>query len=183
MQTVLQIKNISKSYGTIQAVDNLSLSIEKGNVFGILGPNGSGKTTTLSIILGIIKQDSGDYFWFDEEPNSLINQSIGSLVEQPNFYPYLSILDNLKIVAEIKGIGANNTKEFDRVLNIVKLSERRLSQFKTLSLGMKQRVSLAALLLGDPQVLILDEPTNGLDPEGIKEVREIIITEAKIVSL
>ena len=178
METILQINNLSKNYGYIQAVDNLSLTINKGDVFGILGPNGSGKTTTLSIILGIVKQNSGDFTWFDNQPNEIANKKLGALVEQPNFYPYLSILDNLKISAEIKGLG-NNPEEFDRVLKIVNLSERRLSRFKTLSFGMKQRLTIASILLGNPQVLIFDEPTNGLDPEGIVEIREIIMGEAK----
>ena len=178
MSTVLQINNLSKDYGVIKAVNDLTINIEKGDVFGILGPNGSGKTTTLSIILGIIKQKSGNFVWHNNEPNKLINKKIGALVEQPNFYPYLSILDNLKIAAEIKGI-TNKKQEIDRVLKIVNLSERRLSRFKTLSFGMKQRLTIASILLGDPQVLIFDEPTNGLDPEGIVEVREIIISEAK----
>jgi ABC-2 type transport system ATP-binding protein len=177
--SVLQIKNISKRYGNIIAVNNLELTVNKGDVYGILGPNGSGKTTTLSIILGILKPESGSYRWEDNDDNVLINKKIGSLLEQPNFYPYLSILKNLKIAATIKELNFKGEDEFERVLQITKLSERRHSQFRTLSFGMKQRLTLASVLLGDPQVLILDEPTNGLDPEGIADVRNIILAEAK----
>ena len=178
MESILKVKNLIKTYGNIYAVNNLSFTVKKGDVFGILGPNGSGKTTTLSIILGIVKQNSGDFQWFQNKQNVLDNKKIGSLIEQPNFYPYLSLIDNLKIVAEIKQISKIN-EEINRVLKLVNLFERQKSKFNTLSLGMKQRLALAALLLGDPEILILDEPTNGLDPKGIAEVREIIISEAK----
>jgi len=178
METILKVENIIKTYGNLHAVNNLSFTVQKGDIFGILGPNGSGKTTTLSIILGIVKQDSGSFQWFQNNQNILENKKIGSLIEQPNFYPYLSLTDNLKIVAEIKQI-SNKTEEIDRVLKLVNLFDRQKSKFNSLSLGMKQRLALAALLLGDPEILILDEPTNGLDPKGIAEVREIIISEAK----
>ncbi len=178
METILKVENIIKTYGNLYAVNNLSFSVQKGDVFGILGPNGSGKTTTLSIILGIVKQDSGSFQWFKNNKNVLNNKKIGSLIEQPNFYPYLSLTDNLKIVAEIKQV-SNIPEEIDRVLKLVNLFERQKSKFHSLSLGMKQRLALAALLLGDPEILILDEPTNGLDPKGIAEVREIILSEAK----
>jgi len=179
METVLRINNISKKYGSITAVNNLSLTVEKGNIYGILGPNGSGKTTTLSIILGTIKADSGSFAWGNNPENKLMNKNLGSLLEQPNFFPYLTILQNLKIAATIKELDLKNESEFDRVLNITKLSERRYSQFKTLSFGMKQRLTLASVLLGNPEVLILDEPTNGLDPEGIADVRNVILQEAE----
>ncbi len=177
MEPILKIENLTKNYGAIYAINNLSLTVNRGDIFGILGPNGSGKTTTLSIILGIIKQDTGNFTWFNKA-NILDNKKIGALVEQPNFYPYLSLVDNLNIVAEIKQV-SNIEKEINRVLELVSLHERQLSKFNTLSLGMKQRLALAALLLGDPEILILDEPTNGLDPKGIVEVREIIISEAE----
>ncbi len=178
MEIILKVENLIKIYGNIHAVNDLSFTVQKGDIFGILGPNGSGKTTTLSIILGIVKQNSGNFKWFKNESNVLNNKKIGSLIEQPNFYPYLSLIDNLKIVAEIKGI-SNIKEEIDRVLKLVNLFERQKSKFNTLSLGMKQRLALAALLLGDPEILILDEPTNGLDPKGIAEVRAIILSEAK----
>lgn len=174
---ILKINNISKSYGKIQAVNNLNLSIQKGETYGILGPNGSGKTTTLSIILGVLEADTGTYQWNNGQ--AISNMHIGSLLEKPNFFPYLSIIQNLKIAATIKEIDTKNEAEFERVLKLTKLYERKNSKFKSLSFGMKQRLTLASVLLGDPEVLILDEPTNGLDPEGIADVREIIINEAK----
>ncbi len=172
----MQIRNLSKSYGAIRAVRDLSVEVGAGQVFGILGPNGSGKTTTLSIITGVIRQDTGSYAWFGRPPVSQIRKRIGSLIEIPNFYPYLDLRKNLLIVARIKDKPVN---DIERVLRITGLWERRKSRYDTLSLGMKQRLSLAAVLLGDPDVLVLDEPANGLDPEGIAEVREIIRKEAE----
>jgi ABC-type multidrug transport system ATPase subunit len=174
LERVLETRNISKNYGRIRAVNDLSLEVGPGHVYGILGPNGSGKTTTLSIITGIIAADSGSYSWFGQEPRALLRKNIGSLIEVPNFYPYLDLTRNLQIVARIKGKPLDDT---DRVLKLVNLRERRKSRFDTLSLGMKQRLALAAVLLGNPSVLVLDEPANGLDPEGIAEVREIILQE------
>ncbi len=172
---ILKIENISKRYGNIEALNNLSLTIYAGQVFGILGPNGSGKTTTLSIVMGINNPDSGNFAWF-EQPN--INQNkkrIGSLIETPNFYPYLTAFQNLTITAKIKEI---STTDIDRVLTITGLIERKHYRFDSFSLGMKQRLALAAVLLGNPEVLVLDEPANGLDPQGIADIREIIKSEA-----
>lgn len=173
---VLKISGLTKRYKNIVAIDNLSLNIEKGNVYGILGPNGSGKTTTLSIITGILHQDSGTFKWFEKPftPDSLIK--IGALVETPNFYPYLSLYKNLQIITRIKSI---DDDDINRVLGKTNLLPRKHSRFSTLSLGMKQRLGLAAAMLGDPEVLVLDEPTNGLDPEGFAEVRAIILKEAE----
>ena len=176
MEQVLHIHNLSKSYGRIIAVSDLSVEVGPGQVFGILGPNGSGKTTTLAIITGVIRQNEGTFSWFGRSSASTIRKRIGSLIEVPNFYPYLDLLKNLSIACRIKGKPLN---DIERVLKITGLWDRRKSQFDTLSLGMKQRLALAAVLLGDPEVLVLDEPANGLDPEGIAEVREIIIQEAK----
>ena len=169
---VLKISHLSKSYGHIRALDDFSLTIQKGEVVGILGPNGSGKTTTLGILLDILKADRGDYRWFGQNPDSYIRRRIGALLEQPLFYPYLSAVKNLQIVADIKGVGYH---EIDDYLKKVGLYERRLSKFKTYSLGMKQRLAIAAALIGNPEVLILDEPTNGLDPKSIAEIRNLII--------
>ena len=174
METVLDIKNLSKNYGRITAVKDLSLEVGPGHVFGILGPNGSGKTTTLSIITGIIAPDAGSYRWFAREPFSGMRKNIGSLIEVPNFYPYLDLTRNLAIVARIKN---KPVADIERVLKLVNLWDRRKSRFDTLSLGMKQRLALSAVMLGDPSVLVMDEPANGLDPEGIAEVRDIILQE------
>lgn len=174
MNNILEIHSLSKSYRSIKAIHKLSLSIKQGQAYGLLGPNGSGKTTTLSIITGILKQDSGSFLWFGENPTAQQRIRIGSLIETPHFYPYLNLERNLKILCEIK---KHPYKDIDRVLQETKLYDRRKSKFKTLSLGMKQRLGIAAALLGDPEVLVLDEPTNGLDPEGIAEVRETVLEQ------
>lgn len=155
----------------MKALNNLSLQINQGEVYGILGPNGSGKTTTLGIILDVLKPDSGNYSWFGNSPNKESRKKIGSLLETPNFYPYLTARQNLSLVCKIKQV---EESEVDRVLTVVNLIERANSKFKTFSLGMKQRLALGSALLGNPDVLVLDEPTNGLDPQGIAEVRTII---------
>lgn len=172
MQPVLSINGISKSYGQIQALRNVSFEVPQGSVFGLLGPNGSGKTTMLSIILDILKADSGSFAWFGKEGSPETRKKIGSLLETPNFYHYLSAVDNLKITQAISGRG--DDRSIDKALETVKLSERKKSHFSTYSLGMKQRLAIGAALLGNPEVLLFDEPTNGLDPVGIAEIRELI---------
>jgi len=171
METILSINNLSKSYGNIKALDNLNLEIERGNIYGILGPNGSGKTTTLGIILSILKADSGNFEWFEGKYGINPRKKIGAILETPNFYPYKSGIDNLKIVAKIKGI---KKFDFDEVMKLVNLENRKKSNFSTYSLGMKQRLAIAATMIGEPEVVIFDEPTNGLDPQGIAEVRNIL---------
>ena len=173
MSSVLQLQNISKSYGRIQALKGVSFDVPQGSVFGILGPNGSGKTTLLSIILDVLKADNGSFLWFGQPGSPEQRRKIGSLLETPNFYHYMSASDNLKITQIISGRG--EVSDIDKVLQKVKLYERRKSKFKTYSLGMKQRLAIAASLLGSPKVLVLDEPTNGLDPVGIAEIRELIV--------
>ena len=176
MEQILTISNLNKRYGKIHAVNDLSLEITKGSVYGILGPNGSGKTTTLGIILSVINADSGSFIWFNE-PNSKANRKrIGAILEQPIFYPYLTAEKNLQIFANIKNAPYN---DIERVLKIVELYDRKNSKFRTYSYGMKQRLAIAAALLGNPEVLIFDEPTNGLDPRGIAEIRELILTIAQ----
>jgi ABC-2 type transport system ATP-binding protein len=165
------INNLFKRFGRIQAVDKLNLEIEKGQVFGILGPNGSGKTTTLGMILDVVAPNQGGFRWFEQLDTVSARKKIGSILETPCFYPYLTAVQNLRITAHIKQA---DKKNIDKVLRQVGLYERKDDKFKTYSLGMKQRLSIAAALLSDPPVLILDEPTNGLDPEGIAEVRELI---------
>ncbi len=177
METILSIDGVSKSYKNIKALKNLSLTIPKGSVFGILGPNGSGKTTMMSIVLDILKADTGTYNWFGLANSNNERKRIGSLLETPNFYHYLSAVDNLKITQAISGRGTE--ADIDEVLEIVKLTERKKSKFSAYSLGMKQRLAIGAALMGNPEVLLLDEPTNGLDPVGIMEIRDLIKSLAK----
>ena len=171
MEHTLFINQLSKRFGKIQAVDKLNLTVLPGQVFGILGPNGSGKTTTLGMILEVVRPDSGSFQWFNNLPNVEARKKIGSILEIPSFYPYLTAIQNLKIVAHIKKCSEKN---IEPVLETIGLHERMNDRFKTYSLGMKQRLSIGSALLSDPPVLILDEPTNGLDPEGIAEVRKLI---------
>ncbi|MEI6577405.1 MAG: ATP-binding cassette domain-containing protein [Bacteroidota bacterium] len=171
MQNVLKINSLSKHFGRIQAVDNLDLTITQGQVFGILGPNGSGKTTTLGMILEVVAPNNGSFQWFGDAYGAEARKNIGSILETPSFYPYLTAVQNLRIAAHIKQCG---TGRIETVLALVGLLDRKDDKFKTYSLGMKQRLSIASALLSDPPVLILDEPTNGLDPQGIAEVRNLV---------
>lgn len=172
MSTILTVNNLTKKFGYLTAVKDLSFSIEKGNVYGILGPNGSGKSTTLGIVLNVVNKTSGDFYWFDG--NTSTHQAlkkVGAIIERPNFYPYMTAVQNLKLVCKIKEVG---TEKIDEKLELVGLLDRKHSKFSTYSLGMKQRLAIASALLNDPEILILDEPTNGLDPQGIHQIREII---------
>ncbi|PRX54099.1 ABC transporter ATP-binding protein [Flagellimonas meridianipacifica] len=172
MSTILTVNNLTKKFGYLTAVKNLSFSIEKGNVYGILGPNGSGKSTTLGIILNVVNRTSGDFSWFDGQTSTHdALKKVGAIIERPNFYPYMTAIQNLKLVCKIKEVSEDKIQE---KLQLVGLWERRNSKFKTYSLGMKQRLAIASALLNDPEILILDEPTNGLDPQGIHQIREII---------
>lgn len=174
MSVVLSIKDLAKSYGSVRALNGVSFDVPEGSVFGILGPNGSGKTTLLGIVMDVLRANKGDYLWFGKPGGSPEQRrKIGSLLETPNFYNYLSGIDNLKITQAISGRGTK--KEIDDVLRTVNLYDRRKSPFKSFSLGMKQRLAIGAALLGDPKVLVLDEPTNGLDPVGIAEIRKLIV--------
>ena len=168
---ILETKNLTKRYRRLTAVDGLDLTIESGQVFGVLGPNGSGKTTLLGMILDVLQPTSGSYRWFGGENPVESRKKIGSILETPAFYPYLTAVQNLKVTAHIKECPFSR---IDEVLEVVNLYDRRNDRFKTYSLGMKQRLAIAAALLADPPVLILDEPTNGLDPQGIAEVRTIV---------
>jgi len=172
LETILSLKNLDKKFGSVHAVNNLSFDIQKGNVYGILGPNGSGKSTTLGIILNVVNRTSGDFSWFDGAISTHeALKKVGAIIERPNFYPYMTASQNLKLICKIKGV-AND--KIDEKLKLVNLYERRDSKFRTYSLGMKQRLAIASALLNDPEILILDEPTNGLDPQGIHEIRQII---------
>jgi ABC-2 type transport system ATP-binding protein len=168
---VLKVEGITKKYGRITALDQFSLSIEQGSIYGILGPNGSGKTTFLGVVLGILLPNGGSFSWFENQYGDKYRLKIGAILETPNFYPYLNADDNLRIIARIKGV---HEHDFDELLELVSLSHRRKSSFQSYSLGMKQRLAIAAALIGNPDVVIFDEPTNGLDPKGISEVREIL---------
>ncbi|MCX6319327.1 MAG: ATP-binding cassette domain-containing protein [Bacteroidetes bacterium] len=176
MSTVLSINALAKSYGPVKALKGVSFDVPTGSVFGILGPNGSGKTTLLGIIMDVLRANSGNYLWFGQPGSAEQRKKIGTLLETPNFYSYLSGTDNLKITQAISGRGTKS--DIETVLKKVNLYDRRWSAFKSFSLGMKQRLAIGAALLGDPQVLVLDEPTNGLDPVGIAEIRQLI-TELK----
>lgn len=174
MNSILKISNLTKKYGLLTAVSNLSFDIEKGSIYGILGPNGSGKSTTLGIVLNVVNKTVGDFSWFG---GSLTThqalKKVGAIIERPNFYPYMTAYQNLKLVCKIKGVSYDS---IEKTLKIVGLDDRKHSKFSTFSLGMKQRLAIASALLNDPEILILDEPTNGLDPQGIHQIREIIKT-------
>lgn len=172
METILSIKNLNKRYGSLQALKNVSFEIKKGHVYGILGPNGSGKSTTLGIVLNVVNKTAGEYSWFDGKMQTHeALKKVGAIIERPNFYPYMTAEENLKLVCKIKNISYNKIQE---KLELVGLDERKNSKFSTFSLGMKQRLAIASALLNDPEILILDEPTNGLDPQGIHQIRDII---------
>jgi len=171
LETVLSIKGLTKNFGKLCAVNNLNLEVKGGQVFGMLGPNGSGKTTTLGMLMGVINQTSGEYSWFGRQPDNEVRKKIGAVLEHPIFYPYLSGQKNLELNAMIKQCPVEN---IPNVLELVELADRRDDKYKTYSLGMKQRLAIASALLNEPTVLILDEPTNGLDPMGIAEIRELI---------
>jgi ABC-2 type transport system ATP-binding protein len=172
VSSILQINNIRKSYGSVRALNDVSLGVPEGSVYGLLGPNGSGKTTLLGILMSVLRPQDGSYTWFNGAFGDGYRKKIGCLLETPNFYHYLSGEENLRITVSISGRG--NEEDIERVLKLVGLFERRKHRFGTYSLGMKQRLAIGAALLGDPTVLVLDEPTNGLDPVGIAEIRDLI---------
>lgn len=171
METVLSIRQLTKNFGRLCAVNHIDLEVKRGQVFGMLGPNGSGKTTTLGMLMGVINPSAGDFSWFGQPATHQIRKKIGAVLEHPIFYPYLSCQKNLELMALIKEAPVANIA---KVLELVELSSRKDDKYRTYSLGMKQRLAIASALLNDPIVLILDEPTNGLDPMGIAEIREII---------
>jgi ABC-2 type transport system ATP-binding protein len=173
LETILKITNLNKIFNKkVHAVKNVSFEIKKGNVYGILGPNGSGKSTTLGIVLNVVNKTSGDFEWFTGKLNTHeALKKVGAIIERPNFYPYMTAKENLELVCKIKG---TNFSKIDEKLELVDLLERKNDKFRTYSLGMKQRLAIASALLNDPEILILDEPTNGLDPQGIRQIRDII---------
>lgn len=168
----MSIKGLTKNYGRVKALSDLNLDIKRGQVFGLLGPNGSGKTTTLGTVLGAVNATSGTFSWFGKGQGHHLRKRIGAILESPSFYHYMGAADNLRVVAEIKGAPR---ARIDSVLERVGLGDRKNDAFKTYSLGMKQRLAIGSALLSDPEVMVLDEPTNGLDPQGIAEIRDLII--------
>lgn len=177
MEPILTINNLTKKFGYLTAVKDLTFTINKGNVYGLLGPNGSGKSTTLGVVLNVVNKTKGEFLWFDGSVNTHdALKKVGAIIERPNFYPYMTAYQNLKLVCKIKGVDPSN---IDEKLELVGLLERKDSKFRTYSLGMKQRLAIASALLNDPEILILDEPTNGLDPQGIHQIRELIKDIAK----
>lgn len=172
MEKILTVSNLTKKFGYLTAVKDLSFTIEKGNVYGILGPNGSGKSTTLGIVLNVVNKTQGGFSWFDGNTSTHdALKKVGAIIERPNFYPYMTAVQNLKLVCKIKEVP---TDKIEEKLELVGLLDRKDSKFRTYSLGMKQRLAIASALLNDPEILILDEPTNGLDPQGIHQIRQII---------
>jgi ABC-2 type transport system ATP-binding protein len=173
LETILKITNLNKIFNRkLHAVKNVSFEIKKGNVYGILGPNGSGKSTTLGIVLNVVNKTSGEFEWFEGKSNTHeALKKVGAIIERPNFYPYMTAKENLELVCKIKETPFSKVEE---KLELVGLLERKNDKFKTFSLGMKQRLAIASALLNDPEILILDEPTNGLDPQGIRQIRDII---------
>lgn len=172
MESILTVTNLTKKFGYLTAVKDLSFNIEKGNVYGILGPNGSGKSTTLGIVLNVVNRTAGTFSWFGGTTSThQALKKVGAIIERPNFYPYMTAAQNLKLVCLIKEVSVDKIEE---KLELVGLLDRKNSKFQTYSLGMKQRLAIASALLNDPEILILDEPTNGLDPQGIHQIREII---------
>jgi ABC-2 type transport system ATP-binding protein len=173
LETILKITHLNKIFNRkLHAVNNVSFEIKKGNVYGILGPNGSGKSTTLGIVLNVVNKTSGEFEWFEGKLDThQALKKVGAIIERPNFYPYMSAKENLELVCKIKGVPFSKV---DEKLELVGLLDRKNDKFKTFSLGMKQRLAIASALLNDPEILILDEPTNGLDPQGIRQIRDII---------
>lgn len=170
METILTTTNLTKNFGRLCAVNNLNLEVKRGHVFGMLGPNGSGKTTTLGMLMGVVNPTAGEFSWFGERPTHDTRKKIGAVLEHPIFYPYLSGQKNLELNAMVKKCSEKNIPE---VLELVELKDRKNDAYRKYSLGMKQRLAIASALLNDPEILILDEPTNGLDPMGIAEIREL----------
>lgn len=171
---MIEAVDLTKRYGSRLAVDSISLEVHRGEIFGFLGPNGAGKTTTIGMLLGVIRPTSGVVRLLDGKTENLhkARRGIGSTVERPNLYPHLSGLENLKVVASIKGVPASRIQD---ALHLTGIWERRRDICRTYSLGMKQRLALAAAVLGDPELVILDEPMNGLDPAGVRDIREIVL--------
>lgn len=178
---VISIENLTKHFGQLTAVDHISLDVRQGDIFGFLGPNGAGKTTTIGMLLGLITPTSGSghilgfSILSDQEK---IKPKIGAIIENPSFYPYLTAEENLMVMS-FAGKEKPNNARIQHLLKLVGLSDRKKTPFKAYSLGMKQRLGLACVLLSEPEIIFLDEPTNGLDPAGQKEIRNLILNLAE----
>ena len=173
-EVVLKIKDLTKVYNKKRVVDGLTLNVEAGQIYGFLGPNGAGKTTTIKMITGLIKKDAGDIVinGIDAVKNHDVAMNyVGAIVEVPSYYEYMSGMENLKLYARLRNI---KKEQILKIVKLVKLENKIYEKVKKYSLGMKQRLGLAVSLLHSPKLLILDEPTNGLDPEGIRELRELL---------
>ena len=180
-EKVIEIVNLSKQFKELKAVDSLNLNVYKGDVFGFLGPNGAGKSTTIRMLLSLIKPNDGEIRIFGkslQNHRKEILKKIGAIVEKPDFYGYLSAFKNLEILGKISG-GDYSKNRIMEVLELVGLNKRFKSKVKTFSHGMKQRLGIAQALLHDPELIILDEPTTGLDPQGMKEIRDLIVFLSK----
>ncbi len=176
-EKIIEIKGLTKKFKDVKAVDELSLNVYKGDIFGFLGPNGAGKSTTIRMLLTLIRPNAGNIKLFGKNLNkerALILRDVGAIVEKPDFYNYLSAYKNLEILGRISGKEVSSNRIIE-ILETVGLKERRTSKVKTYSHGMKQRLGIAQALLHDPDLIILDEPTTGLDPQGMKEIRDLII--------
>jgi ABC-2 type transport system ATP-binding protein len=176
-EKIIEIKDLTKKFREIKAVDELSLNVNKGDIFGFLGPNGAGKSTTIRMLLTLIRPNTGTIKLFGKpliEERAIILSNVGAIVEKPDFYNYLSAYKNLEILGRISGREVSSNRIME-ILETVGLKERRTSKVKTYSHGMKQRLGIAQALLHDPDLIILDEPTTGLDPQGMKEIRDLII--------
>jgi ABC-type multidrug transport system ATPase subunit len=169
----LETEGLSRSYGSHTVVNRLDLQVARGDIYGFLGPNGAGKTTTMRMILGLIRKDSGSIRIFGEPAGVRARARVGGIIEGPRFYPFLSAIENLRIFAAYSG--PVDESRLQELLELVRLRERQEDRVKQYSLGMKQRLGIAQALLSSPDFLLLDEPTNGLDPAGIREVRDLIL--------
>jgi ABC-2 type transport system ATP-binding protein len=180
-EILVKATGLHKTFGKVKAVNDVSFEVRKGDIYGFLGPNGSGKSTTIRMMLGLIRPDSGHIKLFGEQmdrKNFKLLRRIGALIERPDFYTYLSAAKNLELLASYSGLNLNPNEQKRRIgeiLDLVELSERADSKVKTFSQGMKQRLGIAQTLLHDPDLIILDEPVNGLDPQGIKDIRNLIV--------
>ena len=179
-EKVLEIKNLCKSYGKRKIINNLNMTVFKGDVYGFLGANGEGKTTTIRMITSLIRSDSGEILINEKSVIKNRDQAIkniGAMVEAPKFYENLSGYENLKLMAKL--IDGTSDKDIDKLLELVGLKDRGKDKFASYSMGMKQRLGIANALLGNPDLIILDEPTNGLDPYGMRDINELIVSLAK----